>query len=152
MGQTDLTTVTSTAAGRGRGRKYPKSRFPLTNLPFQFGKERYFILSFFLACLHVGQRHGDGGLLGGRGEELLEGVLRDLVLWPDLESVEGDPLRHGVDGEPLLRDLLAQPPHLVVPPLAQLQYFISNLSQLHSGSRPSLRASERASERASGIL
>ena len=79
-------------------------------------------LSFFsLSCLHVGQRDGDGGLLGGRGEELLEGVLRDLVLGPHLEPVEGDPLGHRVDGQPLLRDLLAQPTNLVVPPLAELQ-------------------------------
>lgn len=75
---------------------------------------------------HVRQRHGDGRLLGGRREELLEGVLRDLVLGPDLESVDGDPLRHGVDGQLLLRDLLAQPPHLVIPLLAELQYFISS--------------------------
>ena len=49
--------------------------------------------------------------------------MRDLVLWPDFESVEGDALGHGVDGQPLLRDLLAQPTNLVVPPLAQLQCF-----------------------------
>ena len=114
MPSTDLTTP--------KGRKYPRAgskskflQYPVTISKRAKKRGRYF------SCLHVGQRDGDGGLLGGRREELLEGVLRGLVLGPHLEPVEGDPLGHRVDGQPLLRDLLAQPSNLVVPPLAELQ-------------------------------
>ena len=64
------------------------------------------------AVLRVGQRQRHRRLLRRRRQQGLERVRRELVVGPDLDLVERDPLGHRRDGQLLLRYLVPEAPHL----------------------------------------